>query len=181
MLARQKREQQGIPEPDRSKRARVEEATAPGQLDAPPAEEQRDAEGFLVPQKVARQFRGQRVETPSHPGGVDSRAADRIRDRERERRDRGRYASTRGREEDERRGRDANEGAGDRRDRDRDPRPAYRDRDRPWEGRRPRSEWEAPTPERGRRGAGEGEWELTPARPGTGMRDARDSSESCLS
>lgn len=63
-----------------------------------------------APSRTERHYRGQRIETPSHPGGVSDRVRESAADRERRQRERERegvYASTSGRERrDDRGGRD---------------------------------------------------------------------------
>lgn len=185
-LAKQKREERGEESPtERAKRQRVAGLPSFQDEDANPDPET-DADGFAVPRAVERrQFRGPRIETPSHPGGVDARAAERIRQREREMRDRGRHATSRhGDHSRDRRDDDRRSGGGDRdrrrdgaRHRDRDGRRDERrdrderaDRSRGREGRG--GEWEVATP---RRRVDDDEWALTPARPGSSQRNARDS------
>ncbi|KAL4449004.1 hypothetical protein ABPG77_007721 [Micractinium sp. CCAP 211/92] len=151
-----------------------------------------------APSRTERHYRGQRIETPSHPGGVSDRVRESAADRERRQRERERegvYASTSGRERrddrgrdwrddrgregrdarDDRRGsrerRDDRHGSGSR-DRDRD-RERY-DRDRRDDRRdssRGRSAWDATPSRRVERD----EWEVTPARgsgggPGSSRR-----------
>ena len=101
-------------------------------------------------QQQERRFRGQRVETPSHPGGVSTparEARDEHRERQRARERSGVYASTSGggsggggggsgsRRESERSSRDRYDGGSRDRDRDRD---RERDRGRGWDSGRDR-------------------------------------------
>ncbi|GAB4824172.1 hypothetical protein N2152v2_011218, partial [Parachlorella kessleri] len=153
-----------------------------------------------------RHYRGQRVETPSHPGGVSSSAREAQADRERRAREqRGRdgvYADTR-------HGRDRDGRGGDRDSRDRDRGRDYRDYDRgrggwrddPRDGRgsgdrgrdhdRDRDRHSSgggsggsargrssweSTPSRRSAGEEGDEWEMTPARPGEGAGGGGSSS-----
>ncbi|CAL5219753.1 g1653 [Coccomyxa viridis] len=183
-LAKQKREEKGEPASALGKRLREEDGEAAAELP-----DKLDSNGVQ-----ARHYRGQRVETPSYPGGVNERVRDEISERKRDRGREGLYASTSGRDGDRHtreNGRDRD--GGQRHDRERDrhrsrddhrdghrsdsaSRRGERDRDRDRDRNRSRSssrgEWEE-TPRR--YAASEDEWEATPvragsARPGSSVR-----------
>lgn len=190
-LARQKRAEQGNPEPVTGKRPRlaIEYDTDEGNQPDTAAEPSRSV-------LTQRQIRGQRIETPSYPGGVNVDALASIHDRKREQRREGVPAEHHARSDRSRRADDRDH---DRRRSDRDrhdrperdgsrsastSRPSSERRDHQWprdnrgwdrdRGRdrqyERRSEWEGgSTPLR--RGP-ESEWEMTP-RGEAGRGDGR--------
>lgn len=95
-LARQKRAEKREPEESESaKRVKLSIAAADDEEPAADAEGNFDRSA-AAPTAFKRQIRGQRIETPSHGGGVASGLQEERRERERERRDRdgALYAST---------------------------------------------------------------------------------------
>jgi hypothetical protein len=161
-------------------------AAGAGELPDRPSGQQR--------QQQQRHFRGQRVETPSHPGGVSTPARETLeatKQRQKERERGGVYASTSYRSS--RRDYDSRDRDGrDRREYDRGGRSERGDRDHRGSTSRDggggggssrrgdSSRWEAATPLRHTNGDADGGWESTPARPGstapgsTPLRDTRD-------
>jgi len=117
-LARQKRMEQGKAEPPTAKRMRLfaaandgdeDEAEGNGQASAAATVANADASSDRMPPPQQRHFRGQRIETPSRPGGVNEEAARAQQERRKERIRASQHASTTGRGDERGSGRGASD------------------------------------------------------------------------